>query len=180
MCAGIVPGGPLARRNCTPPSTCAASRNIRVTANKAAETDDQPAAALPSMVLNNAANATTYDITWAIHESRFSPCRSWGRLPSHEAMARRQTTTWMTQMASISTAETSAPSAQANPGAAAANDGNITTAAAAAMTEIAAQPAAIWVSRRWRAIRAAMAGCAVAPYSAACLAGSSSSLIEAA
>jgi hypothetical protein len=39
-------------------------------------------------------------------------------------------------MASINTAETSAPSAQANPGSAPANDGNITTAAAAAMTEI--------------------------------------------
>ena len=41
--------------------------------------------------------------------SCFSARRSCARLPDQEAIARRQTTTWMTQMASISTAEDECP-----------------------------------------------------------------------
>ena len=51
-------------------------------------------------------------------------------------------------MASMSAAETSAPTAQTSPGPAPANDGNMMTAAAAAMTATTAHTAPIWVSRR--------------------------------
>ena len=47
------------------------------------------------------------------------------RLPDQEAIARRQTTTWMTQMASIRAAESECSHRPASPGPAPANDGNI-------------------------------------------------------
>ncbi len=83
-------------------------------------------------------------------------------------------------MANIRAADTSAPTAQLSPGPAPANDGNMTTAATAAMTASAAHTVPITVSRNWGAIRAAMAGCAVAPYGAICLDGPTSSLMDAA
>ena len=86
----------------------------------------------------------------------------------------------MTQMASIRAADTSAPTAQLSPGPAPANDGNMTTAATATMTASAAHTAPITVSRSWGAIRAAMAGWAVAPYGAVCLDEPTSSLMDAA
>ena len=180
MCAGSVPGGPLGRRNCTPASTWAASTKSRVIAKRTADADDQPAAALPPIQVKSAASATAYDVRWAIQESCFSPCRSWTRFPSQEAMARRQTATWMTQMTSMSAAETSAPTAQPSPGPAPANLGNTATAAVPAMTATTPHAVPICVSRSCGAMRAAMAGCAVAPYAATCLDRPSSWLMLAA
>src|SRR4029453_5277019 len=110
--------------------------------------DSQPAAALPAMVVKSAARVTAYDARCAIHESRFSARRSCTRLPSQDAIARRQTPTWIKQMASMRAVETSAPTAQTSPGPAPANDGNTATAAAAATTATIAHTAPISVSRR--------------------------------
>ncbi len=180
MCAGSVPGGPLVRRNCTPASTWAAMTKSKVTASSTADADAQPAAALPAMVVKSAPRATAYEARCAIHESCFSARRSCGRSPSQDAIARRHTTTWIRQTASIAAADTSAPTAQTSPGPAPAKDGKTITAAAAAITATTAHTAPISVSRRCGAMRAAIAGCAAAPYAATCLDGSSSWLMGAA
>ena len=82
--------------------------------------------------------------------------------------------------ASMSAAETSAPTAQPSPGPAPANLGNTTTAAVPAMTATTPHAVPICVSRSCGAMRAAMAGCAVAPYAATCLDRPSSWLMLAA
>ena len=49
--------------------------------------------AAATRMVSSYARATAYEARCAIQESRFSPCRSCARLPSQEAMARRQTAT---------------------------------------------------------------------------------------
>ena len=86
MCAGSVPGGPLVRRNCTPARTWAARTKSKVTASRTADADDQPAPALPAMVVSRTTRVTVRR-RCAIHESCFSARRSCTRLPSQDAIA---------------------------------------------------------------------------------------------
>ncbi len=80
-------------------------------------------------------------------------------------MARSQTATWITQMARISTAPTRAAIAQPTPVAPLSeNAGKRATASTAHTTATSAQPAPISVISRCGVIRAATAGCSVAPY----------------
>ena len=78
----------------------------------------------------------------------------------------------------MTTAATRAVIAQPRPSAESVKDGNVTTAAIASTTPTAPQTTPAWVSRRWGAIRAAIAGCSVDPYAAICSARYSASCMS--